>query len=104
MIFQIWQAYITLESSRAIKCPSLRYHLAGMKCFQLALMKKTFLEEIFQENEQLIDDFRDITEEMFTLDQAINDPILRERISNKPESFYLKQSREGGKPISQINP
>ncbi|CAF2530259.1 unnamed protein product [Rotaria sp. Silwood2] len=92
----IWQAYIMLESSRAIKCPSLRYHLAGMKCFQLALTEKKFLEKIFQEYEQYIDDFQDILEEMFTIDQIINDPILQQRILDKPESFYLKQSREGG--------
>ncbi len=29
--------------------------------------------------------------------QAINDPILQQRILDKPESFYLKQNREGGK-------
>jgi hypothetical protein len=59
-----------LESSRAVKCPSLRYHLAGMKCFQLALMDEKFLEKIFQGYEQYIDDFRDITVEMFTIDQV----------------------------------
>jgi hypothetical protein len=59
-----------LESSRAIKCPSLRYHLAGMKCFQLALIEETFLRKVFQGQEQYIDDFRDITEEMFTIDQV----------------------------------
>ncbi|CAF3907219.1 unnamed protein product [Adineta steineri] len=93
---KIWQAYIMLESSRAIKCPSLRYHLAGMKCFQLALMNKTFLKEVFQENEQHIKDLQDITEEMFTIDQAVNDPLVLQRILDTPESFYLKQSREGG--------
>jgi len=59
-----------LESSRAIKCPSLRYHLAGMKCFQLALIEETFLEKVFQGYKQYIDDFRDITEEMYTIDQV----------------------------------
>ncbi len=67
---QIWQAYIMLESSRAIKCPSLRYHLAGMKCFQLALAEDRFLEKVFHEQEQYIDDFRDIAGEMFTIDQV----------------------------------
>ncbi|UJR34111.1 hypothetical protein I4U23_021518 [Adineta vaga] len=96
LVKHIWQAYIMLESSRAIKCPSLRYHLAGMKCFQLALTKESFLEEIFQEKEQFIDDMKDITEEMFTIEQAMNDPVIQQRILDKPESFYLKQSREGG--------
>jgi hypothetical protein len=59
-----------LESSRAVKCPSLSYHLAGMKCFQLALVNEEFLEEVFQEKKQFADDFREITEEMFTIDQV----------------------------------
>ena len=59
-----------LESSRAIKCPSLRYHLSGMKCFQLALIQKEFIEKVFQEHQQYIDDFQDITEQMFTIDQV----------------------------------
>lgn len=66
----MWQAYIMLESSRAIKCPSLRYHLAGMKCFQLKLTKKQFLEEIFRGHEQYINDFKDVLEEMYTIDQV----------------------------------
>ena len=67
---KIWQAFIMLESSRAVKCPSLSYHLAGMKCFQLALSNEQFLEEVFQEKIQFADDFREITEEMFTIDQV----------------------------------
>lgn len=59
-----------LESSRAIKCPSLRYHLAGMKCFQLALTQQSFLKNVFQGHEQYVDDIRDIMEETFSIDQV----------------------------------
>lgn len=59
-----------LESSRAVKCPSLRYHLAGMKCFQLALTDESFLKKVFTEEQQFIDDVTDITEEMFTIEQV----------------------------------
>jgi hypothetical protein len=41
-----------------------------MKCFQLALIEEKFLEEVFQGQKQYIDDLRDITEEMFTIDQV----------------------------------
>ncbi|CAF0935091.1 unnamed protein product [Adineta ricciae] len=92
----IWQAYIMLESSCAVKCPSLRYHLAGMKCFQLALTEESFLKEVFNEEQEFIDDVTDITEEMFTIEQAMNDPVVQQRILEHPECFYLKQSREGG--------
>lgn len=60
-----------LESSRAIKCPSLRYHLAGMKCFQLALAEEEFLEQVFQGENEYINNIRDITDEIFTIDQVI---------------------------------
>jgi hypothetical protein len=59
-----------LESSRAVKCPSLRYHLAGMKCFQFALIDEKFVGKVFQGKEQYIDDLRDITGEMFTINQV----------------------------------
>lgn len=101
-----------LESSKAIKCPSLRYHLAGMKCFQLALSDERFLAQVFPEETSHRTDLRDITEEMFTIDQvelsqyssiyescffqAMKDPVLQQRITHEPTSFYLKQSREGG--------
>ena len=60
-----------VESSRAVKCPSLRYHLAGMKCFQSAVVREEFLVKVLQDQEQYIKDFRDITEEIFTIDQVI---------------------------------
>ena len=59
-----------LESSCAVKCPSLRYHLAGMKCFQLALTEENFMKEVFKEEQEFIDDVTDITEEMFTIEQV----------------------------------
>lgn len=41
-----------------------------MKCFQLALTNENFLRTVFQEHRQYIDDLRDITEEMFTIEQV----------------------------------
>jgi hypothetical protein len=59
-----------LESSRAVKCPSLRYHLAGMKCFQLALTKDSFLRTIFSgENDKFIN-LKEVLGEMFTVEQV----------------------------------
>ena len=59
-----------LESSRAIKCPSLRYHLAGMKCFQYALLNEQFREKIFPNQKEYREDLKDILEEMFSIDQV----------------------------------
>ena len=39
-----WDIYLLLEQSRAIKCPSVAYHLAGMKKIQQVLYNPTILE------------------------------------------------------------
>lgn len=39
-----WSVYLLLERSRAIKCPSVAYHLAGAKKVQQVLYEPTILE------------------------------------------------------------
>lgn len=39
-----WSVYLLLEQSRAIKCPSVSYHLAGTKKIQQVLYNPTILE------------------------------------------------------------
>ena len=39
-----WSIYLLLEQSRAIKCPSVSYHLAGTKKIQQVLYSSTVLE------------------------------------------------------------
>jgi len=39
-----WSVYLSLENSRAIKCPSVSYHLAGTKKIQQMLCNPTVLE------------------------------------------------------------
>ena len=70
MNVKIWQVFTMIESSRAIKCPSLRYHLAGMKCFQMALADETFLKTIFLNNTDHLNSFKEICGEVFTIDQV----------------------------------
>jgi len=67
-----------------------------MKCFQLVLNDDEFLMKIFPQEVSFRKDFKQITEEMFTIEQSIKDVRLQKRIADKPTSFYLKQSREGG--------
>ena len=68
-----------------------------MKCFQLVLNDDKFLEKVFPEETSSRTDFKEITEEMFTIDEVMNDVRLQQRIVSEPTSFYLKQNREGGK-------
>ena len=39
-----WSVYLLLEQSRAIKCPSVSYHLAGTKKIQQMLYNPSVLE------------------------------------------------------------
>ena len=39
-----WSVYLLLEQSRAIKCPSVAYHLAGTKKIQQVLYNPSVLE------------------------------------------------------------
>jgi hypothetical protein len=47
-----WQARLRLEQSRAAKCPSLGYHLAGTKKVQQELARPGVLERFFPKPEE----------------------------------------------------
>lgn len=44
-----WDARLNIERSRAIKCPSINYHLAGTKKVQQLLSQPGVLEELFDD-------------------------------------------------------
>ena len=45
-----WNARLTLETSKAVKCPSLGYHLAGTKKVQQELARPGILERFFPDS------------------------------------------------------
>lgn len=48
---EVWKVRLLMERSRAIKCPSIQYHLAGTKKVQQALAQPDALKRFLDENE-----------------------------------------------------
>ena len=63
-----WDARLMMERSRAIKCPSIHYHLAGTKKVQQALAKPGILNR-FISDESKIEEIKQIFTGLFSLDK-----------------------------------
>ncbi len=48
-----WEARLTIERSRAIKCPSIAYHLAGTKKVQQILTHPGVLEDLMGDDDKV---------------------------------------------------
>lgn len=51
MVGKFWQARLMIERSRAIKCPTVAYQLAGTKRVQQALYEQATVEKYIQDEE-----------------------------------------------------
>lgn len=90
-----WKARLLIERSRAIKSPSIQYHLAGTKKVQQALAQPNALNRFFKDESKIA-----AVKEMFTglygLDNDDMGDIALEKALKEPEKFVLKPQREGG--------
>ncbi|CAN4111192.1 unnamed protein product [Withania somnifera] len=86
-----WKARLLMEQSRAVKCPSISYHLAGTKKIQQELAKPNILER-FLENKDDIAKLRKCFAGLWSLDESdtVKDAIER------PGLYVMKPQREGG--------
>lgn len=96
-----WKARLKLEQSRAAKCPSLGYHLAGTKKVQQELARPGVLERFFPaENEiKMVQDMRACFAGLYSMgDDATEEDIqAADDVLNGHEGNYvLKPQREGG--------
>jgi len=90
-----WKVRLLMERSKAIKSPSINYHLAGTKKVQQELAKRGMVEKFLGDKAQ-IDSVREIFTGLYTLDR---DPIGDENFERAlatPDRFVLKPQREGG--------
>lgn len=62
-----WDARLLIEKSKAIKCPSIQYHLAGTKKVQQALAKPGILSRFLKDSTQ-IDAISNIFTGIYSLD------------------------------------
>ena len=92
---ETWKLRLKIEMSKAIKCPSINYQLAGVKKFQQILTKPDILERFLDTiaAEKLRNTFtgiwgleRDDPEGNRAVEMALEDP----------NRFVLKPQREGG--------
>ncbi|XP_026466651.1 glutathione synthetase-like isoform X1 [Ctenocephalides felis] len=90
-----WSARSMIEKSRAIKCPSVQYHLAGTKKVQQSLAKPGILDR-FLNDPNKVKAVSEIFTGLYSLDlDKFGDEAYKMALA-EPERFVLKPQREGG--------
>ncbi len=94
---QDWENRLTLETSKAIKAPTLLTQLAGAKKIQQILTDEVILKKFLKEKDesnfqQLLDTFVSI----YPLDDSERGKQAKKLAFEKPGNFVLKPQREGG--------
>ncbi|KAG5335614.1 GSHB synthetase, partial [Acromyrmex heyeri] len=90
-----WDMRLLIECSRAIKCPSVQYHLAGTKKVQQSLAQPIVLKK-FLKDDAAIARVQEIFTGLYTLDFNDDGEKAVEMGINEPYKFVLKPQREGG--------
>lgn len=93
---QDWQLRLDIERSKAIKCPSIRYHLSGIKKIQQLLADRSLLEKFIpdqKESDQVFQTFAGLWGLELGKDSAEK---AIESVYKNPKNFVLKPPREGG--------
>ncbi|XP_018359283.1 PREDICTED: glutathione synthetase-like [Trachymyrmex cornetzi] len=90
-----WDMRLLIECSRAIKCPSVQYHLAGTKKVQQSLTQPTVLKK-FLKDDASVTRVQEIFTGLYTLDFNDDGEKAVEMGTNEPYKFVLKPQREGG--------
>lgn len=94
-----WRARLTLENSRATKCPCLGYHLAGTKKVQQELARPGVLERFFPEDAGKVAAMRACFAGLYSLgDDAVGEDLkaVEEVLDGGHAGYVLKPQREGG--------
>lgn len=90
-----WDARLLMERSKAIKCPTIQYHLAGTKKIQQELAKPGVLEQFLKEPKQIAA-VRDLFVGLYGLDfDELGEQTVQMAL-DEPEKYVLKPQREGG--------
>jgi len=94
-----WKARLTLEKSRATKCPCLGYHLAGTKKIQQELARPGVLERFFPKEADKVAAMRACFAGLYSMgDDATSEDLeaVRSVLDGGQGGFVLKPQREGG--------
>lgn len=90
-----WDARWLVERSKAIKCPSISYHLTGTKKIQQELAIPGVLKRFFDDEEK-IHQVQEIFAGLYGLEDDDNGKKAVEMALKNPHKFVLKPQREGG--------
>ena len=94
-----WQARVVIESSDAVRCPTVAYQLAGAKKIQQDLAQQGVLERFMGKGDDSLS-LRQVFAGLWSLDDLSGgDPSASEAVRaaiDNPEGFVLKPQREGG--------
>ena len=92
-----WDNRLYLETSKAIKCPSLLTQLSGTKKVQQALTDpETILSFIPKLSKSELQELTDTFVKIYPLDDSSDGNLAKELAFELPEKFVLKPQREGG--------
>jgi glutathione synthase len=89
-----WDTRLLIEKSKAIKCPSINYHLAGVKKIQQILSDREVLGNFLEPSraDKVYETFAGLWG--FDLTESGNKTV--ERALSNPERYVMKPQREGG--------
>ncbi|XP_048752189.2 glutathione synthetase-like [Ostrea edulis] len=90
-----WDARLTIERSKAIKCPTIQYQLAGTKKIQQELARHGAVEK-FLSDEKEANKIRTVFAGQYSLDLNPDGDRNAEMAINNPGDYVLKPQREGG--------
>jgi len=86
-----WGVRLIIEQSKAMKCPSIQYQLAGSKKIQQDLARPGVVERFLDTEKS-----RRIRTSFVGLYSLEENPDIIEKALQSPENFVLKPQREGG--------
>ncbi|XP_045126152.1 glutathione synthetase-like isoform X1 [Portunus trituberculatus] len=89
-----WEARLTVERSKAIKSPSIHYHLAGTKKVQQEIARPGVLNKFLSDSEAKL--VSQLFTGLYTLDMSPEGDQAVQMAMDNPERFVLKPQREGG--------
>jgi len=89
-----WGARLMIERSRAIKCPSIQYHLTGTKKVQQELARPGVIEKFLHPDKAA--GVKEVFTGLYSLDRTeVGDAAIELALKN-PNNYVLKPQREGG--------
>jgi glutathione synthase len=91
---ETWECRTLLESTLAIKCPSLLTQLSGSKKIQQLLTKDDILIKFLESKEA--ENLKETFCKIYPLDDSTDGKLAKKLAFEKPQDFVLKPQREGG--------